>query len=263
MRAFGGLQRVMWPCSIEGLEKLPEHERVLVVANHSGMGTAELCALSMEWVRRFGATRPFAGMAHPGAFRVPVLRGLLHSLGAVEATREGAKKAIDAGVPLLVFPGGDHEAARPFWQAKKVDFGGRTGWVRFAREHGLTIVPLAITGSHLTLPVLARSKIVAAIMGLRPLIGAKRAPVPLLWVLTSSAALAAARHHSIALRVALVYALYWATLSLPWLPARIGFRFLEPVDADTVRGSSDRDIYERVVGALGAELAKIDRGPTF
>jgi 1-acyl-sn-glycerol-3-phosphate acyltransferase len=254
-RAMGPLIRRMWPTSFHNLERLPQGDRILVVANHSGMGAAELWALSLAWYERFGVTRPMAGMAHPAAFRVPILREALQGLGAVEATRVGAAKARQAGVPILLFPGGDHEATRPVWQADRVDFAGRKGWIRLAREHGLTIVPLCISGSHVTLPIVANGRAIAWMTGLR-LLGAHRAPLPALALLTSTLSFVSARALGFSRTISLfaAWASVWPTVMLPWIPARIGFHFLPPIPASEVAAADDDAIYDRVVGALGRTL---------
>jgi 1-acyl-sn-glycerol-3-phosphate acyltransferase len=255
---LGPLCARMWPGTFHGLEKLPAHDRYMVVANHSGMGSAELWSLLVTWYGRFGSSRPVAGMAHPGAFRVPVLQGILQGLGAVEATREGARKARLAGVPLLVFPGGDHEAMRPLWQARRVDFAGRKGWIRLAREHGLTIVPMCITGSHKTLPILMRSRALAWLTGLR-LLGVRRAPLP---ALSFAAALGASRlvrasGGSGATRAAAACAALWATMMVPWIPASIGFHVLDAITPDEfVDPVHDDELYARVTSALQETLSR-------
>lgn len=251
---MGPIVRRMWPSSIHGTEHLPSHDRFILVANHSAMGSAELWSMILAWDDHFHGGRPVAGMAHPGAFQVPLLGALLRGLGAVEATREGARKAREAGVPLLIFPGGDHEAARPIWQASRVDFAGRKGWIRLAREHGLTIVPMAITGSHKTLPILLRSRALAWAVGLRTALGVKRAPLPLLSLASMIAAVRIARAAGAGIpgRYAAAVAAYWATLMIPWIPARIGFHLLPPIEVDELAQIPDDDVlYERVVGALG------------
>lgn len=255
---MGPLIRRMWPSTLHGVENLPSHNRFLLVANHSAMGSAEIWSLILAWDDHFkGRRRPIAGMAHPGAFQVPLLGALLRGLGAVEATREGARKARDAGVPLLLFPGGDHEAARPLWQADRVDFAGRKGWIRLAREHGLTIVPMAITGSHKTLPILLRSRSLAWAVGLRPLLGVKRAPLPFLSLasMVGAAAIARAAGAGIFGRYAAAVAAYWTTLMIPWIPARIDYHLLPPIDADELAQiGDDKAVYARVVGDLGRIL---------
>jgi len=256
VRGFGPLVRRMWPSSFSGLERLPRHDRFLIVANHSGMGIAELWSLLLGWHERFGDGRPVAGMAHPGAFRVPPVRHFLRGLGAVEATRSGAAKARAAGVPLLLFPGGDHEATRPFWRADRVDFAGRRGWIRLARELGLDIVPLCITGSHRTLPILAGGKALAWISGAR-LLGIHRAPFTVLSgaTLLASVGLVGAKVVPWWLGALGVWASVWATMALPWIPSRLGFHVLPPIAHSELEDPGlDGETYLRVVGALEARL---------
>ncbi|HZF54554.1 MAG TPA: 1-acyl-sn-glycerol-3-phosphate acyltransferase [Polyangiaceae bacterium] len=253
------LVRRMWPGTFYGLENLPSHDRFMVVANHSAMGSAELWSLLLAWHDLFQGRRRVAGMAHPAAFGVPVLGSILRGLGAVEATREGARKAREAGVPLLLFPGGDHEAMRPLGQADRVDFAGRKGWIRLAREHGLAIVPMAITGSHKTLPILMRSRALSWVIGMRPLLGVKRAPLPVLSLASALAAERLARWAGVGVpgRFGAALAAYWATLMVPWIPARIGFHLMPPTDVDELaHEGSDEALYERVVGVLGTALKK-------
>jgi 1-acyl-sn-glycerol-3-phosphate acyltransferase len=255
VKVMGPLIRRMWPATIHDLDRLPYDDKILIVANHSGMGAAELWSLSLAWYERFGVTRPMAGMAHPAGFRVPILREALQGLGAVEATKIGAAKARRAGVPILLFPGGDQEATRPVWHADRVDFAGRKGWIRLAREHGLTIVPMCISGSHVTLPIVASGRAVAWMTGLR-LIGTHRAPLPALALLTSPLAYAAARALGCS-RPASLFA-GWATIAptvmIPWIPSAIGFHFLPPIPAAEVAVADDDALYDRVVTTLGQTL---------
>lgn len=256
-KVMGGITRRMWPSSFEGLEHLPADDRYIIVANHSGMGVAELAALMIGWWERFGNAHPVAGMAHPAAFRAPGLRSILQGLGAVEATREGAAYARNAGVPLLLFPGGDHEAARPFWRADRVDWAGRRGWIRLAREHGLAIVPMCITGSHITLPILASGRTVAWMSGLR-LAGVRRAPLPLLSLVAAgaSAAILGAAGAPLWLAALAMWPSMWSTFLVPWIPAQIGFHFLPAIPAEDVGAdpSSEAALYARVVGALQTRM---------
>src|SRR4051812_39300778 len=243
---MGPLIRRMWPATFHDLDRLPHDDRILVVANHSGMGAAELWTLALAWYERFGVTRPIAGMAHPAGFRVPILREALQGLGAVEATRVGAAKAREAGVPILLFPGGDQEATRPFWQADRVDFAGRKGWIRLAREHGLTIVPLCISGSHITLPVLARGRSISWLIGTRWL-GIHRAPVSALSVAAAALALGASSAIGLPLIVgaASAWAAVWGTMMIPWIPSRIGFHVLSTVTEEEIAQTEDQVLYER------------------
>jgi len=255
MRWYAPIVRRMWPATRTGFERLPDHDRFIVIANHSGVGVAELWAVILAWHESMGDEHPVAGMAHPGAFRVPPIRWFLQGLGAVEATRPGAAWARQHGVPLLLFPGGDHESTRPFWRARDVDFGGRKGWIRLAREHGLTIVPMCITGSHLTNPILAGGKLVAYSTGLRAL-GIRRAPLTALGLAaawTTYSGLRRLRVPRVGSGLAATAALWCATM-VPWVPAKIGFHMLEPLTHEALGELDDETVYARVVGELQRTL---------
>lgn len=262
-RTLGPVCRHMWPGIFHGLSKLPSHNQFIVVANHSGMGSAELWSLFVGWHERFGTGRPVAGMAHPAAFRLPFLRPVLQGLGAVEATQLGACKARLADVPLLIFPGGDHEAMRPYWQGDRVDFAGRKGWIRLARKHGLTIVPMAIVDSHRTLPVVAGGKTLAWLSGLR-LLGVRRGPLPLLSLLAALSTFSFARSKGAGLAAAYLSAdfVWLSTVLVPWIPSAIEFHLLDPIEPSAFHDSSADDVfYDDVVGRLQRVLdERTDRG---
>lgn len=254
-RVLSPIGRRLWPADVRGLENLPSHDRFVVIANHSGLGPAELFSLLVDWTDRFGDGRPLAGMAHPAGFLFPHLRPLLHAYGAVEATRDGARWARSHQVPLLLFPGGDREAFRPLARAREVDFFGRKGWIRLARELDLDVVPLCISNSHHTLPVLPIPvEIGAWLTGVRAL-GVKRVPIPAHAAALAALAARALRRRGASLPVSVLaaYATLVATYPIPVVPARIGFDVLPPVPRADLEASDDV-VYQRVVGALQAAM---------
>lgn len=185
--------------TLTGTENLPEGKPYLLVANHSaGTGVAEILCFLALYLRDVGAHRPLAGFALPLSFHMPGTRTLLRDIGAIPSTYEAARRTLDAGVPLLVFPGGDHETLRPVWQLNTVDFGGRTGFLRIAREANVPVVPMGIRGSHMTCPILFRSKWLASFLVLPRLFGLKR------WGISLSALIGAA------------LILAFVPLALPW-----------------------------------------------
>ena len=149
------LVRLLFRPTLEGVGNLPRDRPFLLVANHSaGIGLAEIVSFFALYVRDAGADRPLAGFALPLGFHLPPLSLVLRAAGAIPSSFEAAASTLASGVPILVFPGGDHETLRPIWQAHRVDFGGRTGFLKIAREHGVPIAPMGIRGSHFTAPVL-------------------------------------------------------------------------------------------------------------
>jgi 1-acyl-sn-glycerol-3-phosphate acyltransferase len=259
-RVVRPLVRVAFRPTIEGLERLPRDRPFLLVANHSaGVGLAEILAFASLYVQRFGAGRPLAGFAHPIGFRVWPLSWVLRRVGAVPSTYDAAHAALAAGVPLLVFPGGDHETLRPLWQAGRVDFGGRKGFLRIARRAGVPIVPMGIRGSHLTAPVLVRSRALAWMLVLPRLMGLKRWGVSVLGL--AGAAILAALPVAAAARAALL-GLWLASplVFLPFVPWTIRFRVGPPIEADALFGDDTRDDARRETDdALEDALDRVQR----
>jgi 1-acyl-sn-glycerol-3-phosphate acyltransferase len=179
---FGRLVKLAHRPTLIGWDHLPSDRPYLLVANHSGGGLAELACLATLWLERFGEERGIAGMAHPVVFHFPLVAGFLRDLGAIPAAYEPALAALARGLPVLAFPGGDHEAFRPLWQAHRVDLAGRKGFLRIARRAWVPVVPLGIRGSHFTLPILWRSRLLPYLFVLPRLLGGKRLPVTLLGV---------------------------------------------------------------------------------
>ena len=246
--------------SIQGFENLPEGRPFLLVANHSaGMGISEILCFAALYAEHFGADRPIAGFSHSTVFGFPPMGALLRKLGAVPSTFEAGLDALARGVPLLVFPGGDHETMRPFWQASRVDFAGRRGFLRLAAKAGVPIVPMGISGSHWSAPMLWRSRVLPYVLGLPRLVGQKRWPVTLLGVLGS---LAIARYLPVKKRwrAAAVWAFSTSPLvMLPIFPTTIRFRIGEPIEPDELFREDDPGHHRALVLVQGrvAELSAL------
>jgi 1-acyl-sn-glycerol-3-phosphate acyltransferase len=162
----------------------------LLIANHNIAAPWEIFILLEAWVSARGTTQPAFGLAHRFGFRLPGVRGLLQGIGAIPATHEAAHEALTAGAALIVFPGGNGEAARPFARRDECDLGGHKGWARIALAAGVPVVPVSIVGSHAVNPVLASSDLLAWLTLVRPLFRVRTVPITLTQVLAGCGALA-------------------------------------------------------------------------
>src|ERR1700710_1731516 len=141
---------------VRGLGNVPEQGPVLLVGNHSGGNlTPDTTVFTLAFSTYFGVERAFHQLAHNLVLSYPGL-SFLRKYGTVAASHENASRALQAGAAVLVYPGGDYEVHRPSWEGRRVDFGGRKGFLRLALEEGVPIVPVVSIGGQGEAPFLSR-----------------------------------------------------------------------------------------------------------
>jgi 1-acyl-sn-glycerol-3-phosphate acyltransferase len=213
---------------IEGIENIPKQGPYMIVANHSGLGNAEIAVLVIFCLEHSDTIGSVAPMIHPLSYRGP--QGpMMRRLGAIPSTYAAVEAAIKQGVSVLVMPGGDVEAMRPVWQANQVDFGGRKGFLKIAQKAQVPILPIGISGSHYTAPTLWRSeRILPKLFILPALTGMKRYALTLLGVL--GCALIFYIYPLNRLWLSILLSWLWLVLplsTLPWIPWKIRVRIGE------------------------------------
>jgi 1-acyl-sn-glycerol-3-phosphate acyltransferase len=162
---------------VKGLENIPAEGPVLLVGNHSGGNmTPDTLVLTLAFNTYFGVERRFYQLAHNLVVSMPWL-ATLRRYGTVAASPENARKALDTGAALLVYPGGDYEVHRPSWESARVDFNGRKGYVRLALEHGVPIVPIVSLGGQETALFLSRGERLARLLRLDRMFRLKVLPI--------------------------------------------------------------------------------------
>ena len=111
----------------------------------------------------------------PRAIRPIIARGrispLLAAAAAADILREGAN--------VLVYPGGDVEALRPWRQRNKIVFDGRKGFLRLAHGRGVKIVPVVSVGGQETFFVLNDGRKTAKLLRFDKLFRVKTLPISL------------------------------------------------------------------------------------
>jgi 1-acyl-sn-glycerol-3-phosphate acyltransferase len=224
------LASLYFRADVRGLQNIPEDGPVLLVGNHSGGNlTPDTHVFTLAFSTYFGVERRFHQLAHNLVLSMPGL-GSLRKYGTVAATPENAQRALDVGGALLVYPGGDYEVHRPSWDSAKVDFGGRKGFIRLAKERKVPLVPVVAIGGQETALFLSRGERLAKLFGLDRMFRLKVLPI---------------------------------SLALPWglnvgdmfghipLPAKITIQVLEPIDVS--RMDVDK-AYERVATEMQTTL---------
>ena len=162
---------------VRGLGNIPDDGPVLLVGNHSGGNmTPDTIVFTLAFNTYFGVERAFYQLAHNLVLSMPGL-GSLRKFGTVAASPENARKALDGGAALLVYPGGDHEVHRPVWERNRVDFNGRKGFIRLALAQNVPIVPVVSIGGQETALFLSRGERLAHWLALDRLFRLKVLPV--------------------------------------------------------------------------------------
>lgn len=153
-------------CETELEAEVPDGP-VMVVANHNGMtGTPDMfCHMTAFW-RRYSPKRVGYGLMHDMPFSVPAAGAWLNAAGAVAANQENGRLALDRGAALLVFPGGDIDACKPFRDRYRIDFGHRRGFVKLALREQVPIVPVVSAGAHESLYLFTDGREIAQWLGL-------------------------------------------------------------------------------------------------
>jgi 1-acyl-sn-glycerol-3-phosphate acyltransferase len=224
------LASLYFRADVRGLRHIPEEGPVLLVGNHSGGNlTPDTHVFTLAFSTYFGVERRFHQLAHNLVLSMPGL-SMLRKYGTVAATPQNAALALDKGAALLVYPGGDYEVHRPTWESAKVDFGGRRGFIRLAKDRGVPLVPVVAIGGQETALFLSRGERLAKLFGLDRMFRLKVLPI---------------------------------SLALPWglnvgdmlghvpLPAKITIQVLEPID---VSGMDVDEAYELVTSEMQTTL---------
>lgn len=170
------IMKTWFRSEVRGLERLPLGG-ALVVSNHSGGAFAvDVPLFASDFYDRYGYDRPVYTLSHDILFQAPIATALIR-LGFIRAARDNAAAALRSGGLVIVFPGGDYDCYRPTLSANKIDFAGRTGYVRAAIEAGVPIVPMVSIGAQENQLYLTRGGWLAKRLGLKRLLRTSLFPI--------------------------------------------------------------------------------------
>jgi 1-acyl-sn-glycerol-3-phosphate acyltransferase len=234
---------------VRGWDRLPDPPCLLVGIHAGGILPIDAYAFGFAWFKHFGMDRIPRGTAHDFLTASPVIGDYLGKIGVIPASHAGISTALAAGEDVILYPGGDLDALRPWTKRDEVIFGGRKGWIRMALEANVPIVPVANVGASDTLFVLTDGQSIAKTLRLDKLLRAKAVPLALGFPLGLTLGIFP---------------------QIP-LPAKLRSEILEPIELEGSDGMAFDDEYverkeREVVAALqrGVDgLAKRRRFPVF
>jgi len=230
------LASLYFRADVQGLDRIPTKGPVLLVGNHSGGNLPpDTFVFTLAFCSYFGVERPFYQLAHNLVVSMPGL-GSLRKFGTVAANHDNATLALKSGAALLVYPGGDYEVFRPSWKRHEVDFDGRKGYVKIAREAGVPIVPIASVGGQEAALFLDRGQWLAKLLMVDRIARLKSVPIMLAppWGITVSDMIP----------------------RLP-LPTKVSIEVQDPIDADFIAGADDDVVNDKVLASLQAAVDRM------
>ena len=226
------LASLYFRADVQHLDRIPAEGPVLLIGNHSGGNVPpDTFVFPLAFCSYFGVERPFDQLAHNLVVSAPPL-GWLRKFGTVAANHENARMALESGAALLGYPGGDYEVFRPSWERHTVDFDGRMGYVKLARDAGVPIVPVASVGGQESAVFLNRGQWLAKLL---------RADKTL-------------RLKSIPISLALPWGLNISDLAghIP-LPTKIAIEVQHPIEVD----GDDEAVHDKVMASLQAGVDRL------
>ena len=155
---------------IRGFDNIPVSGPVLIVGNHSCLFyMPDTWVVALALTARRGVDTPAYALVYDLLLGTPGIGAVLRRLGGVPASGPDAERALAEGAALLVYPGGDKEACRPWTERNHIVFSGRKGFIRLALRCGVPVVPVVSHGSHQAIVIVNRGDKLARALGLSKL----------------------------------------------------------------------------------------------
>lgn len=229
---------VWFRADVQGFEKVPD-EPVLFVGNHSGgAGVPDTFVFLLAYNTYMTVEgRPLFSLGHEMVTSLPGVGSFARKFGVVTANPGAAADVFAQDGSVLVYPGGDVEALRPWRDRHKIVFDGRKGFLRLAHQNGVKIVPVVATGGQDTFFVLNDGRKTAKLLRFDKLLRVKTLPIS--------------------------FSFPWGFLpgDLPHvpLPAKIRIQVLDPIDLSERFGDEPDwdEAYDYVTSAMQAGLSTL------
>jgi 1-acyl-sn-glycerol-3-phosphate acyltransferase len=164
---------------IEGAEHLLDTASLIASTHNGSIFMPDLLGLAVAFLRRFGLETPAYGLTHKIVFGFPGMGAAVSKFGGIAATSENASLTLRHGFPLLVCPGGDVDALKPYSRRHEIMFGRRRGFIRLAIREQVPIVPVVSVGAHEVMMLLTDGRRLARTMRFDKYLRVKTVPISL------------------------------------------------------------------------------------
>lgn len=138
--------RFYFRTSVHGIERVPPG-RVLLISNHSGQFPLDGMMIGAAMFLDAEPPRIMRSMVEKWTQTLPFVGTVFSRVGQVVGVPENARRLLELGEAITVFPEGARGISKPFKERYKLtDFG--LGFMRLALETETPIVPIAVIGAE-------------------------------------------------------------------------------------------------------------------
>ena len=153
VRIAGWLYQHYFRAEAKGIEHVPSHGRVLLVANHSGQLPFDGMVISAGCFFEPPTPRLVRSMIEHFVPTVPFVSYWFARWGQIIGTPENCRRLLDDDEAILVFPEGARGISKPFSRRYQLaEFG--LGFMRLALATNTPIVPIAVIGAEEQAPAI-------------------------------------------------------------------------------------------------------------
>jgi 1-acyl-sn-glycerol-3-phosphate acyltransferase len=140
------LHRFYFRSDVHGIERVPAG-RVLLVANHSGQIPIDAVLIAATMFLDAEPPRVMRSMVEKWTQTLPFVGTVFSRVGQVVGVPENARRLLEQGEAIMVFPEGARGISKPFSERYRLtEFG--LGFMRLALETRTPIVPIAVIGAE-------------------------------------------------------------------------------------------------------------------
>ena len=148
VRYLSGPMKRYFRFEVRGLERLVPGAGLFVGNHNGGLLSPDTWILAAAMCETLGVKSVPYGLGHEFAISLPLIHQVVMPLGCVRASHKNAMALFERGRRVMVYPGGDLEAFRPFRHRNRIVFGGRRGYIRLALTANVPIIPVVAAGAH-------------------------------------------------------------------------------------------------------------------
>jgi 1-acyl-sn-glycerol-3-phosphate acyltransferase len=138
--------RMYFRTEVYDVDRVPEG-RVMLIANHSGQVPIDAAILGCSMFFDANPPRVTRAMVEKWTATLPFVSTFFSRVGQVVGVPENARRLLDMGELLLVFPEGIRGVSKPFERRYQLEEFGH-GFMRLAMETKTPIVPVAVIGAE-------------------------------------------------------------------------------------------------------------------